>query len=75
MVLGLVAVPIGGRLQRHPSVARIIGVGIAVGFGYWVLLGFGTSLGQSGALPGPVAAWSANAVYLLVAAALFLSAE
>lgn len=74
-VLGLVAIPISGRLRRDPSLARIVGVGIAVGFGYWVILGLGTSLGQSGALPGLVAAWSANAVYLLLAAALFLSAE
>jgi lipopolysaccharide export system permease protein len=75
VVLGLVAIPIGGRLRRHPSIARIVGMGIAVGFAYWVVLGLANSLGQSGALPAIVAAWSANAVYLLFAAALFLSAD
>jgi lipopolysaccharide export LptBFGC system permease protein LptF len=40
-----------------------------------VLLGLTSSLGQSGALPAPVAAWSANALYALLALALFLRSE
>jgi len=74
-VLALVAVPIAGRLRRHPSVAAIVGIGSAVGFGYWVLLGLATSLGQTGALPPVFAAWAANGLYLLVAATLFLSSD
>lgn len=74
-VLTFVAIPIGGRLRRHPSIAAIVGLGTAVGFAYWVLLGLANSLGQSGALPPLVAAWSANVVFLLVGAALFLSSE
>jgi lipopolysaccharide export system permease protein len=72
VVLATVAIPIGGRLRRHPSMAAIVGVGTAVGFCYWVLLGLGASLGQSGAIPPLMAAWSANAVYMLVGAVLFL---
>jgi lipopolysaccharide export system permease protein len=75
MVLALVAIPIGGRLQRHPSIATIIGLGMAVGFGYWVILGFANSLGQTGAVPPVAAAWSANTVYTLLAAALFLYSD
>lgn len=74
-VLAFVAVPIAGRLRRHPSVAAIVGLGTAVGFGYWVLLGLSTSLGQTGALPPIPAAWAANALYLLLGATLFLSSE
>jgi len=74
-VLALIAVPIGGRLRRHPSIAAIIGIGSAVGFCYWVLLGLSTSLGQTGAVPPLIAAWAANAIYVLVGAVLFLSSD
>jgi lipopolysaccharide export system permease protein len=72
VVLALIAVPIGGRLRRHPSIAAIIGLGTAVGFLYWVLLGLSMSLGQSGAIPPLVAAWATNAIYALLGAVLFL---
>lgn len=71
-VLALIAVPIAGRLRRHPSIAAIVGIGTAVGFGYWVLLGLATSLGQSGTLPPLLAAWAANALYALLGVLLFL---
>jgi lipopolysaccharide export system permease protein len=74
-VLALIAVPIGGRLRRHPSIAAIIGLGSAIGFGYWVLLGLSTSLGESGTVPPLIAAWAANGIYALVGAALFLSSD
>jgi lipopolysaccharide export system permease protein len=73
--LAVVAAPISGRLRRHPSIATIIGMGTATGFCYWVLLGLGTSLGQSGTVPPLVSAWSANAVYALAGIALFLSSD
>jgi lipopolysaccharide export system permease protein len=75
MALTLVAVPIAGRLRRHPSIAAVVGLGTAVGFAYWVLLGLANSLGQSGAMPPIAAAWSANVVFLLVGTALFLYGE
>ncbi len=74
-VLGLVAIPIGGRLRRHPSMAAIVGLGMALGFGYWVVLGLATSLGESGTLSPFIAAWAANAVYLLLGVALFLYSD
>jgi len=74
-VLALVAAPIAGRLQRHASIAAVVGIGTAVGFGYWVLLGLATSLGQSGALPPFLAAWTANAFYALLGVGLLLSNE
>lgn len=74
-VLALVAIPISGRLRRHPSIAAIVGVGTAVGFCYWVILALANSLGQSGALPPLPAAWAANAIFVLVGLALFLSSD
>jgi len=74
-VLAIVAIPVAGRLRRHPSIAAIVGLGTAVGFGYWVLLGLSTSLGQTGALPPLLAAWAANGIYALLGAVLFLSSD
>lgn len=74
-VLACVAVPLGGRVQRHPSIAAILGTGLAIGFGYWVVLALTNALGQSGVLPAVVAAWAANFIFMLIAAALFLSTE
>jgi lipopolysaccharide export system permease protein len=74
-VLAFVAVPIGGKLRRHPSMAAIVGIGTVIGFSYWVVLGLANSLGQTGTLPPMIAAWSANVVFLLVGLALFLYAE
>lgn len=71
-VLAVVAVPIAGRLRRHPSIAATVGLGTAVGFGYWVVLGLSTSLGQTGAMPPLLAAWAANGIYLLLGTGLFL---
>lgn len=75
LVLALIGIPIAGRARRHPSIALIVGVGMAVGFCYWVVLALSNSLGLSGALPPILAAWSANLLFALIALALFLYAE
>ncbi|MBI3785446.1 MAG: LptF/LptG family permease, partial [Deltaproteobacteria bacterium] len=43
-----------------------------LGFSYWVVLGLATSLGQSGVLPAPIAAWAANLIFALLSSTLFL---
>ncbi len=75
LVLAALGIPIAGRLRRHVSVASVVGIGIAVGFSYWVILALGMSLGKSGVLPPFAAAWSANIICSLAAVFLFLSAE
>jgi lipopolysaccharide export system permease protein len=74
-VLASVAVPLAGRVQRHASLAAIVGLGLALGFGYWVLLALSNALGESGVLPAFVSAWAASAIFLLFAGVLFLSSE
>jgi lipopolysaccharide export system permease protein len=74
-VLACVAVPLAGRVQRHPSVAAILLTGLIVAFAYWVILGLTNSLGQSGVLPAVVAAWASNVVFFLLGVALFLNSE
>jgi lipopolysaccharide export system permease protein len=74
-VLACVAVPLAGRVQRHPSVAAILLTGLVVGFAYWVVLGLTTSLGESGVLPAAISAWASNLVFFLLGVALLLSNE
>jgi len=75
LVLACVAIPLAGRVVRHPSIAATVGVGLVVGFGYWVLLALANALGQSGVLPALVSAWAANVIYILLGCGLFLSLE
>jgi hypothetical protein len=58
-----------------PCIAATLGAGLLVGAGYWVILAFGKSLGDTTVLPAIPAAWSANALYLLLGGVLFLSSE
>lgn len=75
LVLAGVAIPLAGRVQRHASVAAIVGAGLAIGFVYWVVLALTRSLGQTGILPALAAAWASNVIYALVGVALHLSSE
>jgi lipopolysaccharide export system permease protein len=73
--LALVGIPISARVRRHPSLAATFGLGMVVGFGYWVVLALGNSLGQSGVLSPVVAAWAANTFFALIGCALFLAGD
>jgi len=75
LIFACLAIPLAGRVQRHPSLATIIGTGLAAAFGYWVTLALTNALGTSGVLPPVVSAWAANVVFLFVAAAMFLTNE
>jgi lipopolysaccharide export system permease protein len=74
-VLAWVGIPLAGRVRRHPSIAATLGAGLLVGGGYWVILAFGKSLGDTTVLPAMWAAWAANGIYFLLGGALFLGSE
>jgi lipopolysaccharide export system permease protein len=75
MVMVLIGVPLATRNPRRRSLATTIGIGLAVGFSYWVLLALTVSLGHGGAIPPIVAAWAANGVFAVLGTFLFLGAE
>jgi lipopolysaccharide export system permease protein len=62
-------------LPRHLTLGRSFGLGLLIGFGYWVVLGFTTSFGHSGVIPAWLAAWLPNAVFATLAASIFLFGE
>jgi lipopolysaccharide export system permease protein len=71
----LLAVPLAAVRTRVSSFATSLGIGITVGFGYFVLVAFARALGQSGALPPAMAAWAANGLFALVGGFYVLGAE
>jgi lipopolysaccharide export system permease protein len=71
----LLGFPLALRVGRQLSMARALIAGFALGFSYWVAMAVAVSLGQSGALPPIVAAWSANIGFSLIAGLLFSSAR
>jgi lipopolysaccharide export system permease protein len=75
LVFACVAIPLAGRVQRHPSIAATVGSGLLIGFSYWVVLALAHALGRSGVLPAVVSAWTANVIFLLLGVGLFLSSE
>jgi len=75
LAMVLIGVPLATRNPRRRPLAAVIGIGLAVGFSYWVLLALSVSLGHGGAIPPVIAAWTANGVFAVLGAFLFLGAE
>lgn len=75
LLMMLLAVPLAAAGTRLSSFAVSVGLGFAVGFGYFVVLAFTHALGQGGPLPPALAAWSANALLALVGAYFLLGNE
>lgn len=70
-LLVFLAIPFAVRQGRGGGMALSFGITMLVGFGYYLVLSLGVSLGHSGALPPLVAAWLANVTLTLLA--LFFS--
>ena len=70
-LMALLAVPFAFRIGRRGALAGV-GVGLALGMGFLIATAFFTKLGDVGALPAILAAWSPNvlaatgAIYLLL---------
>jgi lipopolysaccharide export system permease protein len=62
-------------LPRQQSLGRSFGLGLLIGFGYWVVLGFTSSFGHSGVIPAWMAAWVPNALFATMAVSIFLFGE
>ncbi len=69
-VLTLLAIPLTLRQPHEASMARGVGLGVAVAFVYLVFFGLSRSLGHSGTLPVVLAAWLPNLIFALSGAYL-----
>lgn len=70
LIMVFIAVPFALRSERSGGIMQSIGIGIFIGFSYWIVYAFSMTLGKSGLLPAVLAAWAANIVF--GAAAVFL---
>ncbi len=71
LILTMIGFIFSVHTERSGGVARNIGIGIAIGFSYWIIHAFSVSFGRSGTIPPLAAAWIANALFL--AAGLFFA--
>jgi lipopolysaccharide export system permease protein len=75
LVTVLVGFPIAVRGGRRTGLARNIGIGMAIGFGYWATMAVAVSAGHTGGLPPVAAAWAANGIFALFGATLYMGRE
>ncbi len=65
LVMVVLGIPFALRTGRTAGVARGVGVGVALGFVYFVVNAAVQSYGRSGVLPPLLAAWGANVIFIL----------
>ena len=71
VILAILGVSFSLKSERSGGVAQSIGMGIIIGFSYWIVFAFAISLGRAGTLPPVVAAWAANLLFGLAAVIMF----
>ena len=71
LILALIGVAFPMRSERSGGIAQGIGIGVIIGFSYWIVFAFMLSLGRSGTLPPAVAAWATNVILGVVAVVMF----
>ncbi len=60
------------RTERSGGVMQSIGVGIVIGFSYWIVHAFSMSLGRSGSIPPALSAWFANIIFGVASVIMFM---
>ena len=63
LILAVIGISFSLRSGRSGSITQGIGVGLIIGFSYWLVFAFGMSLGRSGTLPPVIAAWFGNILF------------
>lgn len=71
----LLATPFAIKRNLNSSMSLSFGLAMLIGFGYWILVAFCTSLGRSGALPPLPAAWIPNLIFLMIGIYYFTAEE
>jgi lipopolysaccharide export system permease protein len=71
----LLAAPVAQSMQRQGGMVRGLALGVVLGFLYFVTDGFVLTLGEAGALPPVIAAWSPALLFGIVGAAVLVRME
>jgi len=72
IILAVIGISFSLRSERSGGIAQGIGVGLVIGFSYWLVYAFGMSLGRSSTLPPLIAAWFGNILFGIASVWLFL---
>lgn len=74
-VVALLAIPFAFRAQPTGGIVSSLGLSLALGFVYWILVSMGISLGHAGKIPAVVAAWGPNLFFGAVGTYLWLQID
>lgn len=72
IILAILGISFSLKSERSGGIAQSIGLGIVIGFSYWIVFAFAVSLGRAGTLPPVIAGWAANLVVGVAATILFI---
>ncbi len=64
----LLVIPFSLKKRKTSGMMLALGVSLAIGFSYWIIMALSMSMGNSGLLGSAAAAWLPNAVTLIAAA-------
>ena len=63
------------RSERSGGIMQSVGMGIFIGFSYWIVHAFCLSLGRAGTLNPFLGAWAANIIFIIASVYLFRKAR
>jgi lipopolysaccharide export system permease protein len=75
VILVFIGVFFSLRSERSGGVMQSVGMGILIGFSYFIINAYGISLGRSGMIFPILGAWAANIVFIGVSSYLFYKAR
>ena len=75
LIMVLLAAPVAQGLQRHGGIVAGLTAGLVLGFLYFVTDGFVLALGEAGAIPPALAAWSAPLMFASLGGAALIRFE
>ena len=74
IVMALIAMPFAFKVGKRGALYGI-GIALVLGIVYWMVFAIFTKFGEVGNLPPLLAAWSANVLFALAAAYMFLHVD
>lgn len=75
LIMAFLGIPFALKSGRSGGIALGVGISVLIGFGYWLLMSFGLSLGRAEALSPLLSAWGANIVFGLAGVLMMMHVE